>query len=343
MKVKPNREEVEPLQYYVLKDGSDDQNYMVFFGKCFLCAAFLLIIVLGGWNVLAEKQVVAMGDFTEVDVGVAENDITKEVDVGSSTCPKVQVNIDYPGNDLNAGGMYGRVRGHLPNAAACRDACMKLDRCVGYTFVKSEPSHRDNCAVKSSWVEGSRTSRFCCDSQKLDRSCVTKGCLPIEVNSKSWGSEIRWKITTHQNKATNCVGKSGYPNHSKNKQSCCLPDDKYWLHCEDTYGDGWHDGSISLAGVNYCSNFKRGKFHKPVFWIKNGRVSKTEPTSCAAYNRHECCGKKDQRPSYRGDTCVPHKNGRFPTFYSHFGFPGNECEPSSWVNRNNFQGQKGQC
>jgi len=174
------------------------------------------------------------------------------------------------------------------------------------------------------------------------KSETKKGCLPIEVNSKSWGSEIRWKITTHQNKATNCVGKSGYPNHSKTKHTCCLPDDKYWLHCEDTYGDGWHGGSISIAGVNYCSNFKRGKFHKPIFWIKNARVTKTG-IYCESYNRHECCGKKETRPNYGGNPCVPHKNGRFPTFYAHFGFPGNECEPSAWVNRNNFQGQKGQC
>jgi len=90
---------------------------------------------------------------------------------GRQSCPDVQTNIDYPGNDLNAGGMYGRVRGHLPSAAACRAACKRLRGCVGYTFVKSERWPRDNCAVKSSWKEGSRRSSSCCDSQKLDRNC----------------------------------------------------------------------------------------------------------------------------------------------------------------------------
>lgn len=252
MKVKLNTEEEEPLQYYVLKDGSDNQNYLVLFGKCFLCATFLLIIVLGGWNALAEKQVVEMGDFIEAGVGVAENDFTQEVDVGSS-------------------------------------------------------------------------------------------CFPIVVNSEYWGNEIRWRITTHENGATDCNSKDGYPNRSKTKETCCLPNNKYHLHCEDTYGDGWHGGSISIAHVNYCSNFKRGKFHQPVFWLENGRVTKTEPTACTAYNRHECCGKKDQRSSYKGNECVPHKTGRWPTFYAHLGFLGAECEPLGWINNNGYQSQKGQC
>jgi len=173
------------------------------------------------------------------------------------------------------------------------------------------------------------------------------GCTSttIVVNSKSWGSEIRWKILTHQQQDTGCFGRNGYPSHGTTTKTCCLPDFKYHLWCEDTYGDGWHHGSISVAGVNYCSDFHRGKFHQPIFSLANGKVKSTEPTGCMAYNRHECCGKKDKRSGYYyGQECVPHKDGIWPVhaIYATWGFK-NECAPLNWIENNGVQSQKGDC
>jgi hypothetical protein len=89
-------------------------------------------------------------------------------------CPAVQTNVDYPSNDLNAGGWMGRVPGHFTREG-CEAWCKADSRCVGYTFVKSETS-RDNCAPKSSWVEGSRQTSSCCDSQQITRG-VLSGCI----------------------------------------------------------------------------------------------------------------------------------------------------------------------
>merc|ERR1712062_21153 len=72
----------------------------------------------------------------------------------------------------NAGGMWGRVPGHLTREQ-CAAWCKSDSRCVGYTFVKTEPS-ADNCAVKSSWNEASRRpGSGCCDSQQITRGCVS--------------------------------------------------------------------------------------------------------------------------------------------------------------------------
>jgi len=89
-------------------------------------------------------------------------------------CPAVQTNVDYPGNDLNAGGMFGMVPGHLTRDQ-CAAWCKADARCAGYTFFKSSTGG-DNCSVKSSWVESSRhAGTSCCDSQQITRG-VLSGC-----------------------------------------------------------------------------------------------------------------------------------------------------------------------
>jgi len=319
MKVKLNTgNEEEPLQYYELKDGSDKSNYMVWLGKFFLCATFLLIIVLGGWYALEEQKVAEMGDFIEAGVGMAENDVASEVTVGGD---------NYERNVL--GGGYGGSctcpSGKVYQVADLGDHCGTLACYGGVSGTCNK--------YRGSWSH----------HQVTCAPAASNGCTTIAVNAKTWGSEIRWRIKTHRNEDTGCTGINGYDNHKTKKKTCCLPDNKYHLWCEDTYGDGWHGGSISVAGVNYCSDFSRGKYRQPVFFLENGKVTSTEPTSCAAFNRHECCGKKDKRNSYKDSECVPHKNGRWPTGYAHLGFKGNECEPLAWIERNGYQSSKGQC
>jgi len=73
--------------------------------------------------------------------------------------------MDYPGNDLNAGGASGRVPGHLTETE-CRVWCLRNTACAGYTFVKTASG--DNCAVKSSWSTGSGRSSTCCNSARIN-------------------------------------------------------------------------------------------------------------------------------------------------------------------------------
>jgi len=113
---------------------------------------------------------------------------TAAVLAGANLCPAVQTNVDFPGNDLNAGGMWGRVPGHLTREE-CAAWCQADSRCVGYTFVKTEPT-ADNCAVKSSWNEASkRAGSGCCDSQQITRGCATE-CPAIRTNVDFPGNDL---------------------------------------------------------------------------------------------------------------------------------------------------------
>jgi len=108
-----------------------------------------------------------------------------------NACGVVQTNVDFGGNDLNAGGNRGRVPGHLTRDQ-CAEWCRADSRCAGYTFVKSQTSG-DNCAVKSSWVESTRrTGMNCCDSQKITTGCtfVDKVCHVVGPNFSSDGVQI---------------------------------------------------------------------------------------------------------------------------------------------------------
>ena len=86
-------------------------------------------------------------------------------------CEETLIDVDYPGNDLNAGGLYGRVPGNMKTADECRQACIALPDCVGFTFVKIE-TVRDNCAVKAAWVVSTANSNAnCCDSAEVTDEC----------------------------------------------------------------------------------------------------------------------------------------------------------------------------
>jgi len=117
-----------------------------------------------------------------------------EPSVGSSqavtACPVVETNVDYPGNDLNAGGWLGRVPGHLTRQE-CAVWCKNDERCVGYVFVKSQTSG-DNCAVKSSWNRASRKpGSDCCDSQQINRGCISvKACPALQINVDYPGNDL---------------------------------------------------------------------------------------------------------------------------------------------------------
>ena len=64
----------------------------------------------------------------------------------------------------------GRVPGNMQNAQECREACIQLEGCVGFSFVKAE-TVQDNCAVKSSWVPSTRNPNNGVDSQRVTDEC----------------------------------------------------------------------------------------------------------------------------------------------------------------------------
>ena len=39
---------------------------------------------------------------------------------------------------------------------------------------------------------------------------------------------------------------------------CLLKPGSYTIHCDDSYGDGWHGGFIEILGNNYCTGFSNG-------------------------------------------------------------------------------------
>merc|ERR1739847_170988 len=59
----------------------------------------------------------------------------------------------------------------MQTAEECRQACLDLEGCVGFTFVKSE-MYRDNCAVKWKWDPSIKTTNNeCCDSGRVTKPC----------------------------------------------------------------------------------------------------------------------------------------------------------------------------
>lgn len=118
----------------------------------------------------AEAQQCKYGSGSQRRGGNWRNSVYKvECSAVKLSCMDVETNVDYNGNDLNAGGKFGRIKGHLPNAEACRKACLKTAGCKSWTFVKSEPAGQDNCAVKrTTKAQGNRSiNRGCCDSGEV--------------------------------------------------------------------------------------------------------------------------------------------------------------------------------
>ena len=67
-------------------------------------------------------------------------------------------------------GEMGRLPKVMKNAEECRQACINLKNCAGFTFVKSA-IYKHNCAVKKMWRPESRRSSKCCDSGQVTDDC----------------------------------------------------------------------------------------------------------------------------------------------------------------------------
>jgi len=89
----------------------------------------------------------------------------------------------------------------------------------------------------------------------------SSSCVDISLHTKSWGNEVSWSITG----SATCFGNyySSYANIDIT--DCCLEaGQSFDLYCQDSYGDGWHDGYIMINNKKYCEDFGWGSVqHMP--------------------------------------------------------------------------------
>ena len=77
------------------------------------------------------------------------------------------------------------------------------------------------------------------------------------MQSAAYGNEVTWTIVDGSG-TTVCSG-GPYPDNTANTDDCCLTNGTpYTLNCIDSWGDGWHNGYISIDGTQYCNGFLTG-------------------------------------------------------------------------------------
>ena len=76
-------------------------------------------------------------------------------------------------------------------------------------------------------------------------------CVNMKLTTKIYGHENSWEFGP-------CSSSQVYANNQEYSERCCLTPGEYTLRCIDTYGDGWHQGSIEINGNDYCGDFERG-------------------------------------------------------------------------------------
>ena len=86
-------------------------------------------------------------------------------------------------------------------------------------------------------------------------------CFDIKVVTKSWGKENSWMFGT-------CRSSKIYGWRKTYTENCCLIPGKHTLTCNDSFGDGWHDGYLEIQGKKYCRNFKNGEQKTIQFTVK---------------------------------------------------------------------------
>merc|ERR1719326_971357 len=85
-------------------------------------------------------------------------------------------------------------------------------------------------------------------------SCNKGTVQPVDMvlHTQEWGSEMSWSLDY-------CTSSGPYEDHSEIIiDNCYLNEGEYILECQDSYGDGWHGGFISINGVDYCADFQTG-------------------------------------------------------------------------------------
>ena len=91
----------------------------------------------------------------------------------------------------------------------------------------------------------------------------------IKIHTKIWADEIKFEILNDDGDIL-CSG-GPYKDNGTTYTAACKIDPKVkdlTLKCIDTYGDGWHGGSLQFLGNIYCEDFTRGslktvRLHNP--------------------------------------------------------------------------------
>lgn len=98
--------------------------------------------------------------------------------------------------------------------------------------------------------------------------------LDIVVETMSYGNEFAWEIvssdlieydvaTEEFVPAVVCSGGPYDSNSIYDQVGCVISDGDYTLKCIDSYGDGWHGGSVTIRGHQYCQDFTKDTGEDP--------------------------------------------------------------------------------
>jgi len=100
-------------------------------------------------------------------------------------------------------------------------------------------------------------------------------CTPVEVKltTVAWANEITWSI----DKTIYSTGT--YNNGAVYTQEVCLPEGVHTMYCDDSYGDGWHGGFITIDGQTLCSGFNQGHEYEGTFVISAAATPTAAPTA----------------------------------------------------------------
>ena len=85
-------------------------------------------------------------------------------------CDAFERDTDYPSNDIQAGGISGRVPKVMQSAEECRKACVEKASCAGFTYIMKDKD-KHNCALKSVLDSGTKRRDRGCISGKVTESC----------------------------------------------------------------------------------------------------------------------------------------------------------------------------
>jgi hypothetical protein len=70
--------------------------------------------------------------------------------------------------------------------------------------------------------------------------------LDVVVQTSSYGNEFTWEITSAD--VVVCSGGPYASSTTYDSVGCVIADGDYTLNCIDSYGDGWHGGSVTIRG-----------------------------------------------------------------------------------------------
>lgn len=135
-------------------------------------------------------------------------------------------------------------------------------KCFGYMDYKDDTNKWSPCSVADFTSYINRQQNFCLPplvpsdpTATTTPAPGTNVCSTIKLRTKKWASEIQWTFGA-------CKNSKNYKNRKTYEYNCCQPAGTYELECKDTYGDGWHNGSIEIQGKIYCDDFKSGHSKK---------------------------------------------------------------------------------